>query len=190
MARSPHSYVTAAVFLMSHVLSQVEAQQCKSEYSIYGAMLKGHVFEQRKTANFLSCVQRCNSNVRCQSVNYVISQYECELNSRTKEAKPEDFVPDADRTYVTRLSGRGIIVFQYNVISQYEIHELHDKHHKVSPTLDSHKTQIILKMMYYSVSDLGKQGKMETCETESTAGCNCGMIKPVFAFFSSSRFHS
>ena len=110
MTRSPHSYVTAAVCLMCHVLSQVEAQQCKSEYSIYGAKLKGHVFEEKKTANFLNCVQLCDSNLRCQSVNYVISQYVCELNRRTKEARPEDFVPDTDRIYVTRLSGRGIIV--------------------------------------------------------------------------------
>ena len=110
MTRSPHSFVTAAVFLMCHVLSRVEAQQCKSEYSIYGAKLKGHVFEEKKTANFLNCVERCNSNLRCQSVNYVISQYVCELNRRTKEARPEDFVPDTDRIYVTRLSGRGIIV--------------------------------------------------------------------------------
>ena len=110
MTRSPHSYVTAALFLMCHVLSQVEAQQCKSEYSIYGAKLKGHVFEEKKTANFLNCVERCNLNLRCQSVNYVISQYVCESNRRTKEARPEDFVPDADRIYVTRLSGRGIIV--------------------------------------------------------------------------------
>ena len=110
MTRSSHSYVTAAVFLMCHVLSQVEAQQCKSEYSIYGAKVKGHVFKEKKTADFLNCVERCNSNLRCQSVNYVISQYVCELNRRTKEARPEDFVSDTDRIYVTRLSGRGMIV--------------------------------------------------------------------------------
>ena len=112
MTRRPHSYVTAALFLVCHVLSQVEAQQCKSEYSIYGAKLKGHVFEEKKTANFLNCVEQCNSNLRCQSVNYVISQYVCELNRCTKEARPEDFVPDTDRIYVTRLSGRGIIVLR------------------------------------------------------------------------------
>ena len=103
-------YVTATVFLMCHVLSQVEAQQCKSEFSIYGAKLKGHIFEEKKTVNFLNCVERCNSNLRCQSVNYVISQYVCELNRRTKEARPEDFVSDTDRIYVTRLSGRGMMV--------------------------------------------------------------------------------
>ena len=73
-------YVTATVFLMLHVLSQVEAQQCKSEFSIYGAKLKGHIFEEKKTVNFLNCVERCNSNLRCQSVNYVISLYVCEAN--------------------------------------------------------------------------------------------------------------
>ena len=52
----------------------------------------------------------CNSNIRCQSINYVISRHLCELNSRTKVAmtRPDDYVQDADRVYVTRPSERGI----------------------------------------------------------------------------------
>ena len=31
----------------------------------------------------------------------------CELNNRTKEAKPEDFVKNSDRYYITRAPKRG-----------------------------------------------------------------------------------
>ena len=50
----------------------------------------------------------CNSDIRCQSVNYVRSRHLCELNKRTKEARPQDYVEDADRLFLTRRSERGI----------------------------------------------------------------------------------
>ncbi|KAL9963330.1 hypothetical protein ACROYT_G032522 [Oculina patagonica] len=48
------------------------------------------------------CLLECYRDIRCQSFNYVISQNMCELNIRTKEARPEDFVPDSDRYYFER----------------------------------------------------------------------------------------
>ena len=83
-------------------------RQCKRLRSIYGSLLKGHVFQEHNAANILACSLLCNSNIRCQSINYVISRHLCELNSRTKEARPEDYVQDADRVYLTRPSERGI----------------------------------------------------------------------------------
>ena len=66
-------------------------------------MLKGHIFSANKTANWLKCVDKCSHDVRCQSFNYVISQRICELNNRTKEARPED------RFYIKRLDGGGVV---------------------------------------------------------------------------------
>ena len=59
---------------------------------------------------WLSCLDKCDDHVRCQSFNYVISQGICELNNRTKEARPEDFVPDSDRFYIKRFRERGIVL--------------------------------------------------------------------------------
>ena len=36
-----------------------------------------------------------------------MNRHLCELNSRTKEARPEDYVQDADRVYLTRPIERG-----------------------------------------------------------------------------------
>ena len=90
---------------------KLDAQQCiiRGEYSIRGMMLKGHTFIEEKTGIWLNCLDKCEDDVRCQSFNYVISQGICELNNRTKEARPEDFVPDSDRFYMKRLDGRGIV---------------------------------------------------------------------------------
>ena len=102
--------VVFTLLVMCHMSYKLDAQQCKSEYSIRSMMLKGHIFMARKTANWLKCVEKCNHDVRCQSLNYVITQGKCELNNRTKEARPEDFVPDSDRFYIKRLDGRGIVL--------------------------------------------------------------------------------
>ena len=106
---SPHSFIAAALLLICHNLCQLDAQQCKIEYSIYGMMLKDHVFKEKMTKDVLTCVECCNTDVRCQSINYVVSQYICELNDRTREARPLDFISNVDRLYAKRVRERGIV---------------------------------------------------------------------------------
>ena len=95
---------------MSQMFYELDAQQCiiRGEDIIRGMMLKGHTFVEEKTGIWLNCLDKCDDDIRCQSINYVISQDICELNNRTKEARPEDFVPDSDRFYIKRLRERGI----------------------------------------------------------------------------------
>ena len=108
MARKPNCYATVVILLTISLQACADNLQCKRVQSVYGKMLRGHVFQESNAANILTCGLLCNSNIRCQSINYVISRHLCELNSRTKEARPEDYVQDADRVYVTRPSERGI----------------------------------------------------------------------------------
>ena len=108
MVKKPHCYAAMVIFLTISPQACADNLQCKGVQSVYGKMLRGHVFQESNTANILTCGLLCNSNIRCQSINYVISRHLCELNSRTKEARPEDYVPDADRVYLTRPSERGI----------------------------------------------------------------------------------
>jgi len=99
------------VLLMSQMLYKLDAAQCiiRGEYSIRGMMLKGHTYIEENTGIWLNCLDRCDDDVRCQSFNYIIRQGICELNNRTKEARPEDFVPDSDRFYIKRFRKRGIV---------------------------------------------------------------------------------
>jgi len=96
-----------------HVLHEVAAQQCsangqKREASIFGMMLQRHIFKRITGATLGNvCLQECYRDVRCQSFNFVISQDMCELNNRTKAARPENFVADPERYYFTRDWKRG-----------------------------------------------------------------------------------
>ena len=78
------------------------------EVSIFGKMLQKHIFKTITGAAFGDvCLRECYRDVRCQSFNYVFTQDKCELSNRTKEARPEDFVPSSERYYFRRDTKRG-----------------------------------------------------------------------------------
>ncbi|KAL9958398.1 hypothetical protein ACROYT_G035404 [Oculina patagonica] len=82
--------------------------QCgnSATYSIRGMFLRGHTFKTCKIGWHEGCYFKCAEEVTCQSYNVVIGQNVCELNNRTKEARPEDFLPDRTRYYVKRANNR------------------------------------------------------------------------------------
>ena len=109
-------WVVALLFVSSIIVLNIAAQACGIDsYSIYQMMLKGHTFATfTARPGSLDCRQACNSEVRCQSYNYVMFKDICELNKRTKEATPQDFVRDKDRYYMTKTPKRGREIIQNN----------------------------------------------------------------------------
>ena len=88
-------------------------QQCprgRTEYSVSWMMLQRHVFKTIYVSFGYECLQACHQEITCQSFNYVYSQSVCELNDRTKEARPEDFVPNTERYYISRVRNRGKVI--------------------------------------------------------------------------------
>ena len=71
-------------------------------------MLQKHIFKTITGAAFGDvCLRECYRDVTCQSFNYVFTQDKCELSNRTKEAKPQDFVPNSERYYFRKDMKRG-----------------------------------------------------------------------------------
>lgn len=111
------------VFVVSSICGNITlAQQCgiKSDsYSIYQKMLKGHTYKTFKTwTRSFDCRDACSSDVRCQSYNFVFLRDTCELNNRTKQARPNDFVIDIERYYMERIS-RGEEIILWNAHTQH-----------------------------------------------------------------------
>ena len=102
----------AFLFMAFLMIQKIATDKCGiASYSIYQMMLKGHTFNTFNAhQGLLDCRQACKSDVRCQSYNYVIFKDICELNNRTKEARPEDFVRDKDRYYMMKAPKRGTMV--------------------------------------------------------------------------------
>ena len=98
------------LLMLCQMFSGLIAKQCSRQVSVYGMMLQRHIFKIVETFNTLECLTACNDEKRCQSFNYVVSKNICEMNNRTKEARPEDFVPDSDRYYYGRVKNRGLLL--------------------------------------------------------------------------------
>ena len=81
---------------------------CKTESGVPGMALKGFIFKKVPVEAPHVCVITCERETRCQSYNYVIGEKSCELNTRTKEARPENFQPDGARFYMGRFKGRSM----------------------------------------------------------------------------------
>lgn len=95
------------VLFMFYQLLVATAKNCGSESSVYGRMLRDHTFKTLETRDPLECMQECHASVLCQSINYSILNGICELNNRTREARPEAFVADMGHLYMKRWSKRG-----------------------------------------------------------------------------------
>ena len=102
--------IIAVVLFCQQAFVESVVEECsgEAEYPISGLMLRRHIYKKITGApNDNLCLRECYRDVRCQSFNYVISKGTCELNNRTKEARPENFVPNYDRYYFKRDKGRG-----------------------------------------------------------------------------------
>ena len=97
------------------VVEKTMSQQCSSERSISGWMLQRHVYKTTLADLGLHCLLSCSTDDRCQSFNFVMSSHMCEFSDRTKEATPEDFIPDPDRYYFGKRVNRGNL----NIINQF-----------------------------------------------------------------------
>ena len=81
--------------------------QCRIEINIRGMALKGFVFKRMTVAAPHICDILCEREITCQSYNFNRKEQICELNNRTKDARPENFRSDPAWFYIRRLNGRG-----------------------------------------------------------------------------------
>ena len=102
-------WTLSCFFLFTYLINFVATDdRCRTEVNIRGMALKGFVFKKMTVTAPHMCDVRCEREITCQSYNYVRKENLCELNNRTKEARPENFRSDPARFYIRRLNGRGM----------------------------------------------------------------------------------
>ena len=98
--------------------SEAVGGQCKtSERSAPGKALKGHTFKEFAVRGIVDCQNTCERDPRCASYNFYIPGKVCELNSHTKEEKPDHFVTDELRFYMKREGMKYIKLCTPNTLS-------------------------------------------------------------------------
>ena len=95
-------------FLFASAMEFVTADdQCRNNVYIEGMALRCSVFKRWSVAAPHLCDVKCGQEITCQSYNYNQKYQICELNNRTKEARPENFLSAPAWFYIRRLNGRG-----------------------------------------------------------------------------------
>ena len=114
-------FLLLAALLMSRISVFQATVQCPtSQKTIKGMFLRGHTFKTTMVGRPGVCYLMCEEELTCQSYNFVIGHKICELNNRTKEARPEDFKPDFTRFYMKRARNRGTLHFFFGVCLSFK----------------------------------------------------------------------
>ena len=101
-------FASAMAFVTANDQYRTEEKiQCKTEVNIHRMALKRSVFKRWSVAAPHLCDVKCGQEITCQSYNYNKKYQICELNNRTKEARPENFLLAPTWFYIRRLNGRG-----------------------------------------------------------------------------------
>ena len=99
-------YTFYLLFLMS--TSETAGEQCKVyQVPIRGKALRGHTYKTAKAGELFRCSVRCERDPACKSCNFKHTREICEMNSETKETKPNDFITDEQSYYIKRTGGGG-----------------------------------------------------------------------------------
>ncbi|XP_066022741.1 uromodulin-like isoform X1 [Pocillopora verrucosa] len=104
--------------------------QCRTEVNIQGMALKRSVLKRCSLAAPHLCDVKCGQEITCQSYNYNRKYQICELNNRTKEARPENFLSAPAWFYIRRSNSRAPLgsIPELPALSCHEIKASEGKH--------------------------------------------------------------
>ena len=97
----------AVIFLLMVYRTPCANAISESQGSTFTRALKGHTYDTFGVNSPDICVKRCEKEKRCQSINFVFEEHICELNNRSMEARPDGYVVDPRRIYMTVYLNRG-----------------------------------------------------------------------------------
>lgn len=106
MYAADYVFIFTTFFIVARIMATGVPQCDSAEQSVSGKALRGHTYKTRRVQDPYECLVFCDSELTCQSYNYVKPGRICELNNKTKEEKPEDFVQDENRFYMRKWTNR------------------------------------------------------------------------------------
>ena len=90
------------VFWILSMCASCDFQGCKTAASIGGFRFPGHTISTHSEPSIWSCFRSCKLKMplKCHSINYNLETFQCEINNRTKNGKPHDFVYRSEYVYL------------------------------------------------------------------------------------------
>ena len=91
-----------SVFWILSMYANCEFQGCKTAASIGGFRFPGHTISTHSEPSIWNCFRLCKLQMplKCHSINYNLETFQCEINNRTKNGKPHEFVYRSEYVYL------------------------------------------------------------------------------------------
>ena len=91
-----------SVFCILSMCASCDFQGCKTAASIGGFRFPGHTISTHSEPSIWGCFRSCKLKMplKCHSINYNLETFQCEINNRTKNGKPHDFVYRSEYVYL------------------------------------------------------------------------------------------
>ena len=91
----------AALWVFS-MCASCDFQGCKTAVSITGFRFPGHTISTHSKPSIWSCFRsyELKMALKCHSINYNLETFQCEINNRTKNGKPHEFVSSSEYVYL------------------------------------------------------------------------------------------
>ncbi|XP_067025242.1 uncharacterized protein [Acropora muricata] len=96
------SFGWLSVFCILSMCAGCDFQGCKTAASVGGFRFPGHTISTHSEPSIWSCFRSCKLKMplKCHSINYNLETFQCEINNRTKNGKPHDFVYRSEYVYL------------------------------------------------------------------------------------------
>ncbi|XP_029185444.2 uncharacterized protein LOC114953371 [Acropora millepora] len=96
------SFGWLSVFCILSMCASCDFQGCKTAASVGGFRFPGHTISTHSEPSIWSCFRSCKLKMplKCHSINYNLETFQCEINNRTKNGKPHDFVYRSEYVYL------------------------------------------------------------------------------------------
>ena len=103
MCKNKSSIIIQLIFACQLWKSQAALagdEQCTEKKSEHGVTLSNSKYKNFTVADTFTCVNMCNADKRCFSLNFDRTKRTCELNSATKATYPQGFTQKPESTYM------------------------------------------------------------------------------------------
>ena len=93
-------FAIAVLVLFIRSVVSCEEPRCNGTSSLPNTRLLGHVFLVKGTDNMVGCINICDKQTQCRSINFDWVNFLCELNKADVHIAPQSLIPAKGCVYL------------------------------------------------------------------------------------------
>ena len=109
-------FPTAVVVLFIRSVVSCEEPRCNGTSSLPNTRLLGHAFLVKETDNMVGCINFCDKQTQCRSLNFDRVNFLCEVNRADVDIAPQSLIPAKGYVYLDNPWSKIQLVSHWKVV--------------------------------------------------------------------------